>query len=69
MLSRPALRAIANTTFVTACGVATVLALTALGFILYSLFKQGFGGLGFSSCGMWPQYLWFLGPRTRAQYL
>jgi phosphate transport system permease protein len=45
MLSRPALRAIANTTFVTACGVATVLALTALGFILYSLFKQGFGGL------------------------
>ncbi len=45
MLSRPALRAFANTAFVAACGVATILALTALGFILYSLFKQGVGGL------------------------
>ncbi|HJV43530.1 phosphate ABC transporter permease PstA [Caulobacter sp.] len=45
MLSRPARRAFANTVFVAACGLATVLALTALGFILYSLFKQGIGGL------------------------
>lgn len=45
LLSRPTLRAFANTTFVAACGLATVLALTALGFILYSLFKQGVGGL------------------------
>jgi len=45
MVSRPTLRALANTLFVAACGLATILALTALGFILLSLVKQGVGGL------------------------
>ncbi|WP_443749262.1 phosphate ABC transporter permease PstA [Asticcacaulis solisilvae] len=43
--ARAARRKILNTVFVTLCMLATGVALFALGLILYSLFKQGFGGL------------------------
>lgn len=39
------LRKIVNQTFIVACVLATILAITALFFILWSLFVQGFGGL------------------------
>ena len=38
-------RRIGNSAFIIACGVATVIALCALGFIFWSLFYRGFGGL------------------------
>lgn len=45
MISRHARRRIANGLFVAACGVATLIALTALLLILWSLVTQGIGGL------------------------
>lgn len=45
MFDRRFRRQVANGVFVTATGIATAIALSALGFILYSLFRQGLGGL------------------------
>jgi len=45
MLDRRFRRQVANGIFVAATGVATAIALSALAFILYSLFRQGVGGL------------------------
>jgi phosphate transport system permease protein len=45
MLDRRFRRQVANGIFVAATGVATAIALCALAFILYSLFRQGVGGL------------------------
>jgi phosphate transport system permease protein len=45
MISRRARRSLANALFVAACGLATVIALAALALILWSLLRQGIGGL------------------------
>ncbi len=45
MSARAARRQIASQVFVVVCGIATLIALFALGLILYSLLKQGIGGL------------------------
>ena len=45
MSARAARRQIASQIFVVVCGIATLIALFALGLILYSLLKQGIGGL------------------------
>jgi phosphate transport system permease protein len=45
MISRRTRRSITNGVFVVACGFATVIALTALALILYSLLTQGIGGI------------------------
>jgi phosphate transport system permease protein len=45
MLDRRFRRRAANAVFVALCGLATLLALTALGLIMYSLIRQGLGGL------------------------
>jgi phosphate transport system permease protein len=45
MSARAARRQIASQIFVVVCGFATLIALFALGLILYSLLKQGLGGL------------------------
>jgi len=45
MIDRRFRRRAANVLFVGLCGLATLLALTALGLIMYSLVKQGFSGL------------------------
>ena len=45
MFNRRARRSLANGFFVFLCGLATLLALSALGFILWSLVSQGVGGL------------------------
>ncbi len=43
--ARAVRRKISNSIFVSACIVATIIALLALGFILWSLFSQGIGGM------------------------
>jgi len=45
MSARAVRRQIASQIFVVVCGIATLIALFALGLILYSLLKQGLGGL------------------------
>jgi phosphate transport system permease protein len=45
MLDRRFRRRAANAVFVALCGLATLLALTALGLIMYSLIRQGLSGL------------------------
>ncbi len=45
MSPRALRRQIASQVFVVVCGIATLIALVALGLILYSLLKQGIGGL------------------------
>ena len=45
LFDRRARRRAANAAFIVLCGLATFLALAALGLIMFSLLKQGFGGL------------------------
>ena len=45
LFDRRARRRAANAAFIILCGLATFLALAALGLIMFSLLKQGFGGL------------------------
>jgi phosphate transport system permease protein len=45
MIDRRLRRRAANALFVGLCALATLLALTALGLIMWSLIHQGFGGL------------------------
>jgi phosphate transport system permease protein len=45
MIDRRSRRSAVNLTFIAGCSLATILALAALGFIMFSLLRQGLGGL------------------------